>query len=232
MIKSFTKSALVAGIAIAAMSAPAAAQVNGMATVRPAVVMARSQALQAGYQTISTTYAAQFTQIEQLNAQRVTLLRSIDTNGNGQAEELDTNGDGNLDEAEQARSPVVAQVAALDQQIGGLEAPIQMAQLYVVNQVAMQYGAAAQAVITERSVQVMLSPESVVYAVEALDISELVAANLNGRLPSVSITPTPGWQPDETTIGLYQQVQQVFAAMARAAQAQAAAAPAPAAEGR
>lgn len=235
MTNSFTKSAsklaLTAAIALGAISVPAAAQVNGIATVRPAVVVARSLALQAGYQTISTTYATQFTQLEALNTQRVTLLRSIDTNGNGQAEELDANGDGNLDAAEQAASPVVTQVAALDQQIGVLEAPIQMAQLFVVNQIAQQYGAAAQAVIAERSVQVMLTPESVVYAADGLDISELVAANLNARLPSVSITPAPGWTPDETTIGLYQQVQQVFAVMARSAQAQAAQA-APATEGR
>lgn len=226
MTHSFTKSALAAAVAVAALSTPAAAQINGMATVRPAVVVAQSQALQSGYQLISTTFTTQFTQLEQINTQRVALLRSIDTNGNGQAEELDTNGDGNLDATEQAGNPVVAQVAALDQQIGALEAPIQMAQLFVVNQVAQQYGAAAQAVIAERSVQVMLSPESIVFAADGLDISQLVAANLNARLPSVSITPAAGWQPDETTIGLYQQVQQVFAAMARSAQAQGAAAPA------
>lgn len=227
MTKTFIKSApFVAAIALAAVSSPAAAQINGMAVVRPAVVVAQSQALQNGYQLISNTFTTQFTQLEALNTQRVALLRSIDTNGNGQAEELDTNGDGNLDATEQAANPVVAQLGALDQQIGPLEAPIQMAQLYVVNQVAQQYGTAAQAVIAERGVQVMLAPESIVFAADGLDISELVAANLNTRLPSVSITPAAGWQPDETTFNLYQQVQQVFAAMARNAQAQSAAAPA------
>lgn len=226
-----TKSALAAAIALGALAVPAAAQVNGIATVRPAVVVAQSQALQSGYQLISTNFTPQFTQLEQLNTQRVELLRSIDTNGNGQVEELDTNGDGNLDEAEQARNPAVAQAAALDQQIGALEAPIQMAQLYVVYQVAQQYGASAQAVIAERGVQVMLAPEAIVFAADGLDISPLVAANLNTRLPSVSITPAAGWQPDETTIGLYQQVQQIFATMAARAQQQPAGAAA-ATEGR
>lgn len=236
MIKSFTKSALAAGIALGslgALSVPAAAQINGMATVRPVLVVAGSQARQAGYQQIQTTYAAQFAQLSQLAEQRQALLLSLDTDGNGQLNELDRNGDGNVDEEEQSRNPVVAQVTALDQQMGPIEAQVQMAQVFVVSQVAQQANVAIQQVLTERSVQVLLSPETVIYAVEGLDLSALVIANLDARLPTVSITPTPGWQPDEGTIAFFQQVQQTLMAAARAQQAQAAAgAPPPATEGR
>ncbi len=98
MMKSLIKPALAAGIALAAISSPAAAQVNGMATFRPALVIALSQARQAAYQAIGTQYATQIAQIDQLGTQRATLLRGLDTNGNGQFEELDTNGNGTLDD--------------------------------------------------------------------------------------------------------------------------------------
>ena len=85
------KPALVAGLAIAAISAPASAQVNGMATSNIGLTVANSQALQTGFQQINTTYQSQITQVEQLNQQRMQLVQ-----------QLDTNNDGNLDEAEQA----------------------------------------------------------------------------------------------------------------------------------
>ncbi len=237
MIKSLTKRApklvFAAGIALSALSAPAAAQINGMAVVRPAIVVATSQALQTGYQLISSTYATQITQINQLNEQRQALLRTIDTNSNGQIEEADTNGDGNLDEAEQTRNPTLGQVSTLDQQIGALDSQVQMAQVFVVNQIAQQLSVSLQQVVTERNVQVLLAPEAVQYGAEGLDLTTLVTTNLNARLPAVSITPTAGWTPDQETIGFYQQVQQILGALiARAQQEAAAAAPAPAAEGR
>ena len=128
----------------------------------------------------------------------------------------------------------VLQVAALEQQIAEVQAPIQLARLYVVNQVGQQYTAAVQQVITDKSIQILLSPEAVVYAPEAADVSQDVVAVLNTRLPAVSITPPAGWQPNQATVNMYQQVQQVFA-IARAQQEAAGAgtpAAAPAAEGR
>ncbi len=230
MIKSLIRPALVAGIALTALSAPAAAQINGMATIRPAAVVASSAALNNAYQQIGTTFATQIQQIQTLSTQRQQLLQSLDTNNNGQIEEVDTNGDGQMDQAEQAANPTIAQIGALDQQIAAAEQPVQLAQAYAVAQVGQQYGAAAQQVIGERSVQVLVSPEAVVFANEGFDISELVTNALNTRLPSVSVTPPQGWTPDESVIGLYQQVMQLRAMAARAQAAQAAGAQQPAGE--
>jgi Skp family chaperone for outer membrane proteins len=224
MIKSVIRPALVAGIALAALSTPATAQVGGIATVRPAAVIAASAALNSGYQQIATTYTAQIQQIQTLGTQRQQLLQSLDTNGNGQVEELDTNGDGQVDQAEQNANPTIAQVAALEQQISAAEQPVQLAQAYVVAQVGQQYGAAAQQVISDRSIQVLLSPEAVVFANEGFDVSELVTTALNNRLPTVTVTPPAGWAPDESVVGLYQQVMQLRAMAARAQAAQAASA--------
>lgn len=228
MMKTLFKPALAAGIALAALSAPAAAQVNGMAMMRAPVAIAQSQALGTAFQTIETTYASQIAQIGQLSQQAAQLqpaMQAIDANGNGQLEELDTNRDGSLDQAEQNANPTVVQMASLRQQIDQLQQPIQLAQLYVVTQVAEQAGPAAQQVVTERSIGVLLEPEAVVYGAQGFDITPLVVTALNTRMPTASITPPQNWQPtDEGAINLYQQVLQVLSAIA--ARQQAAAAPA------
>ena len=223
MMKSLFKPALAAGIApiiaISALSAPAAAQVNGIAVHDRALVIASSQALQAGFQQIGTTFQAVNTQVQQLAEQRVALLRSLDTNGNGQLEEsevVETN-------------PVVQQVGGIDQQIQAARAPIQMAQLYVVSQVGQQYGPAVQQVISDRSITLMLSPDTVVWSSPEMNVTEQIVTALNTRLPSVSITPPADWQPTQAAAGLLQEVQQVFELYRQAQAAQANAAPAPAA---
>ncbi len=209
------KPALVAGLAIAAISAPASAQVNGMATSNIGLTVANSQALQTGFQQINTTYQSQITQVEQLNQQRMQLVQ-----------QLDTNNDGNLDEAEQAvlneSNPTVQQIGQLESQIGELQRPTQLARLYVVNQVGQNYAAAVDQVMTNRDIKVMLAPEAVDFAVEGLDVTALVVEALNARLPSVSITPPQGWQPNQATVELMQEVQRIYAIFAQqqAAQAQ------------
>jgi len=207
--------ALAAGLAIAAISAPASAQVNGMATSNIGLTVANSQALQTGFQQINTTYQSQITQVEQLNQQRMQLVQ-----------QLDTNNDGNLDEAEQAvlneSNPTVQQIGQLESQIGELQRPTQLARLYVVNQVGQNYAAAVDQVMTNRDIKVMLAPEAVDFAVEGLDVTALVVEALNARLPSVSITPPQGWQPNQATVELMQEVQRIYAIFAQqqAAQAQ------------
>lgn len=224
MFKTFLKPALAAGIAVAAISAPASAQVNGMAVAEASVAVASSTALQTAFQQIGTQYAAQITQLETLQQQRATLIQ-----------QLDTNGDGQLDQTEQAAAtdtnPTVQQINSIDQQINSAQGPIQLARLYVVSQVAQQYAPSVQQVISDRNIQIMLSPEAIVYAADGLDVTGSVVEVLNTRVPTATITPPANWQPSQTTVSLYQQVQQVFA-MARAQQQQAAGTQQPATSGR
>lgn len=220
MFDKITKPALAAGLAIAAISAPASAQINGIATSDIGLAVAGSQALQSGFQQINTTYQAQITQADTLNQQRLQLMQ-----------QLDTNGDGAIDEAEQAAltetNPTVQQIGALEQQIAEIQAPAQIARLYVVNQVGQQYRPAVEQVMAAQSISVMLAPESVDFAADGINVTPNVITALNTLLPQVSITPPQGWQPNQATVQLMQQVQQVFSLYA--AQQQAAAAQAPAA---
>ncbi|GAA0281313.1 hypothetical protein GCM10009127_23230 [Alteraurantiacibacter aestuarii] len=215
MFNHMIKPALAAGIALVALATPAAAQVNGIGVVEPPVAIAGTQALQTGFQQIGTTYQAQRTSLEQRQTQRQTLVQTLDTNGDGQ-----------IDDAEaavtnDATNPTVQQIQALDAQIAEIQAPIQLAQLYVVSQVAQQYSASVQQVIADQSVQILLSPEAVVYAPQEADLTEEIVAVLNTRIPTVSITPPADWQPNQAVVTLYQQIQQVLV-MARMQQQQAA----------
>lgn len=213
MASKFFKPALAAGTAAAALAAPAHAQVNGIATSDITLAVAQSQALQTGWQQVGTTYTAQIDQLETLGQQRAQLVQ-----------QLDTNGDGQLDEAEQAAlnedNPTVQQINTLDQQIGQVQQPIQMARLYVLSQVGQQYAPAVQEVISNQNIQLMVSRDAVLYAADQADVTMAVVEAINTRLPSAQVTPPADWGPTQATVALYEQVQQVFATARAQQQAQ------------
>jgi Skp family chaperone for outer membrane proteins len=209
----------------AAVAAPASAQVSGIGVADPAVVVATSQALQNAYRQISTTYAAQRTQLEQLDQQRQALIKKFDKNN-----------DGRLDEAEQKAAsvetdPTHKQIVALDAQINQVQGPVTLARAFVVEQIAQQLNAAVQQVVSGGKVQMILAPSGVLYMNDAADVTGQITGALNTRLPAVSITPPANWQPSQGTAQLFQDVQQVLLQAAvqqqqAAAQQPAAAAPA------
>jgi len=217
------KALLSSGAALAlavALSAPASAQVSGVGVADPAIVIAGSQALSAAYSQIGTTYQAQRTQLDQLDQQRIALIKKFDTNN-----------DGKLDQAEQKAAqvetnPTRKQLETLDQQINTVQTPINLAAAYAVSQIAQQPGAAVQQVVSGGNIQLILPSSQVLYSNEAANLNQKIVAALNTRVPQVSITPPAGWQPDQSTIQLFQDVQQVRLAAAQqmAAQQQAGAA--------
>ena len=211
----------------AGMAVPAAAQVNGIGVTDPAIAIATSAALGAAYQQISTTYAAQRTQLEQLQQQRDTLVRQFDTNNDGQMSEAEQ-------QAAQTNTTAVQQLQTLDQTIQQTQAPIQLARVYAIEQIAMQYGTAVQQVVTAGNISVILTPASVVYASDPVDVTDEIVAKLNTLVPTVSTSVPAGWQPQRQSVQLFQEVQQMLltAAQQQAAQQGAAAAQQPAAPGR
>lgn len=226
MKKNLKPALAAAGIAISAAAlgtltaTPAAAQVNGIATVEPAIVIAQSQALQNAYQQIGTTYQAQRTQSDQLQQQRTTLAQQLDTNSDGQLS------DEEVAAAQQNNASVVQQIQGLDEQIAQVQAPMQRARIYVVEQVAAQYGAALQQVVSDKSITLILAPDAIVYGPN-IDVTNDVATALNARVPAVSATVPADWQPNRNSVQTFQQVQQVLlmAAMQQQAQQQGQAAP-------
>ncbi len=218
-MKNLVKTSLGAALAVAgaSLAVPAAAQVNGIGTVDLSYAVANSQAFQTGYQQIATQYQAQRTTIEQRQQQRQQLIVTFDTNSDGQ-----------LDATEQAatqdpNNTTVQQIQAIDQEIATLQQPINLARVYVVQQIAQQYSAAMQQVISDQNIQFVISPDALIYAPEAADITEAVTTALNARVPSVAVVPPADWQPSEAAVNLFQQIQQILV-MAAMQQQQAAAA--------
>jgi Skp family chaperone for outer membrane proteins len=184
-----------------AIAVPATAQVSGIATAETSVAIARSKALGTAYQQIGTQYAAV---VQQMQTKRQEI-----NNINAQ---LDTNKDKELTQAE------------LDVAINPLQEPIILAQLYAVEQVAVKYEAAQQAVVAAKKISVILAPDAFVWAPEAVDVTSAITAELDKAIPAASITPPAGYRPSRQIGALYQQIQQLFnnAAQMQAAQAAAA----------
>jgi len=206
------KALLSSGAALAlavALSAPASAQVSGIGVADPAIVIAGSQALSTAYSQIGTTYQAQRTQLDQLDQQRVALIKKFDTNN-----------DGKIDQAEQKAAqaetnPTRKQLETLDQQINTVQTPINLAAAFAISQIAQQFGATVQQVVSQGGVQLILPSNTVLYSSDAANLNQKITTALNTRLPSVSITPPAGWQPDQQTVQLFQDVQQVRLAAAQ-----------------
>lgn len=207
------KALLSSGAALAlavALAAPASAQVSGIGVADPAIVIAGSQALSTAYQQIGTTYQAQRTQLDQLDQQRIALIKKFDTNN-----------DGKIDQAEQKAAqaetnPTRKQLETLDQQINTVQTPINLAAAYAISQIAQQFGATVQQVVSQGGVQLIVPSNAVLYSSDAANLNQKITTALNTRLPSVSITPPAGWQPDQQTVQLFQDVQQVRLAAAQA----------------
>lgn len=215
--------ARITGAAFAALAAfaavPAAAQVNGISVADPAIALAGSQALQAAYGQIGTTYQAQRTQLEQLQQQRSTVIRQFDTNNDGQLSDAEQT-------AAQANTAVVQQVQGIDQQISTIQQPITRARVYVVEQVAMQLNTAIQQVVQANNIQVILNSSSGIYFAEAVDVTDEIIAQLNTLVPAASSAAPDGWQPQQQSVQLYQQVSEILLQVAMAQQQQQAQQPA------
>lgn len=197
-----------AGTALALASAPASAQVGGVAIAEPAVAIASSQARQAADTQIGTTYQAQRTQLEQLQQQRADLIRQFDTDGNGDLSEAEQT-------AAQANTAAIQQIQTIEQNIAQTQQPITAARVYAIEQILLQFNAAMQQVITQNNIQLILTPASAVYAAEAVDVTDDIAAALNQRVPAVSTAVPEGWQPQRQSVQMYQEVQQVLLAAAQ-----------------
>lgn len=215
-MKQIFKPAFAASLALAATTmiaaAPATAQVAGIASSNPELVLVSSQALQQGFGAINTTYATQRAQIQTLRTEINNLQLS-----------LNTNGDETLDQAEWDANPAVTQqIQAKEEQINTLQRPITVAEMYVVEQVLGSYGTAQNQVITANNIQIMLDPAAIQYSVEAVDVTEKLVTALNQALPSAVTTPPAEWNPRRETVATYQTIQQIRAGIAQRSAIQAA----------
>jgi Skp family chaperone for outer membrane proteins len=216
------KTALAAALMSAAVIAsPASAQVAGIATADTAVAIARSKALGAAYQQIGTQYASSAQQMQAKRVELNNINSQLDTDKNKELTQAE------LDAAIKAKNPLLTQVDTKQREINQLQEPIVKAQLYAVEQIAMKYEAAQQAVVTARKISMILAPDAFVWAPEAVDVTTAITAELDKAVPSVAIAAPADWRPSRQGAALYQTIQQMFENAARMQAAQAAAAQSP-----
>lgn len=206
-----------AGLALGVLSAaPAAAQVEGkIATVERATAMIASQALQSGFQQISTTYAAQIEQIRAKQQQRQDVLKPFDTNGDNEI--------GDEEYAAVEASPQFATLQTLEQEINQLSGQVDLARIFVVEQIAQQYPTALREVVQQQQIQLVLSPSALALPSQEADITQLVVTSLNSKVPSVGVVPPQSYQPSRQGVQLTQEIQQrlqLITALAQQQQAQ------------
>ena len=214
-MKLITKTLAAVGLATAAMaSMPASAQVQGnIATVNTPGVIINTTAFQNAYQQIGTTYKTQLDTMVQRNQERQTLLQ-----------QLDTNGDNQLDEAEQQaaqNSQQATRIGAIDQELQQLSNQVDGARIYAIEQILRQYSPALQEVVTQRQIQMVVSPDAVIYAPQQANITQQVATALNAKVASVQVVPPQDWQPTRNAVGMFQQIQQALMTAQAIQQAQA-----------
>ncbi|HQS11922.1 MAG: hypothetical protein B7Y62_02015 [Sphingomonadales bacterium 35-56-22] len=201
-----------------AIAVPATAQVSGIATAETSVAIARTKALGTAYQQIGTQYAAVVQQMQTKRQEINNINVQLDTNKDKELTQAE------LDAAIKAKNPLLTQLDAKQKEINTLQEPIILAQLYAVEQVALKYEAAQQAVVAAKKISVILAPDAFVWAPEAVDVTPAITAELDKAIPAAVITPPAGYRPSRQIGALYQQIQQLFnnAAQMQAAQAAAA----------
>jgi Skp family chaperone for outer membrane proteins len=191
----------------AAIAVPVAAQVQGpIASVDISDTVFRSSAFATAYNQVSQTYSLQIEQRRQKGEERQALLKTFDKNG-----------DNEVDDAELAaaqRLPQFARFQTLEQELAQLSAQIDGARVFAIEQILGQFPAAMEQVVAEKKIAVVIDPSMLIYGPAQIDISTAVANALNTRLPSVGIVPPQGWQPQRSSVQMYQEIQQMLMAVA------------------
>lgn len=213
--------ALFAGAAIAALGAtPLFAQATKVATINGAEAIFRAAALGTAMQQIETKYAAQIKAANDRQTALQTQLKPL-------YDALDTNKDGNLDENEQraaiqAQRPQIKQIqdaeAAANTAIETSMRPVQLAQMYIFDQLSQRYNTALDTQIRTNQIGLVLPSNQVLRQAPGTDLTAAVRTEIDKPL---TIDPPANWQPTQAGAALLQTYAQ---AIAEAQQRQAAAA--------
>jgi Skp family chaperone for outer membrane proteins len=217
-MKLFGKAAtalLLAGAAMAYANT-ASAQVSGIATADIARAIINAKALGAAYQQIGTTFSGNAGLIQAKQKEMVALQKQLDTNKDNELNQAE------MDAAAAAKSPAFVALGAKEEEINQLQAPAIRAQIYAIEMISAKYAAAQQQVITAKKISVILAPDAFLWAPPTVDITGDLTVAIDALVPSVATTPPANWQPSRSSVGLYQQINQMIDNQARLQAAQAA----------
>ena len=193
-----------AGLALGAFAAsPAAAQIEcKIATADRTRSLIGTTALQNAFQQIETTYSAQIEQIRAKQQQRQALLKQFDTNG-----------DNEIDDTEYKAvetSPQFGTLQTLDQELNQLSNQIELARVFVVEQIAQQYTPALREVVQQQQIKLVLNPGALAVPSQEADITQAIVTSLNAKVPSVGVVPPQGYQPTRAGVQLTQDIEQTL----------------------
>ena len=184
---------LLSAAALAAVSAPAFAQVGGIAVANPEGAVANSRAWATARGQIETTYKAQ---LDQANTRRDAISREL--------QPLITafNTARAAPNANQASLQTQAQAIQTREQAGQAEltrltAPAQRAQAYVIEQISARLQEAVTAVTRARNISLLVRPDAALFAAPAADVTAQITTELDRLVPSVSIAVPANWQPGQ-----------------------------------
>lgn len=212
--------------AMLAFSAPAQAQVAGIATADPTLAIARSRAFNAANQQIQATYKDNFDKLKTKSAEVQKVLAQLDKNGDKRVD------DAEFDAAEKAKSPAYTQYVNMQNEMLQLQNPAVRATAFAIEMILQRYEEAQKSAITSKKVNVILAPEAFVYMPDNTDITPAITTALDTIVPTVPITAPQNWQPSQDTVAVLQRINRLTQALVAQQQAQqrpAGAAPAPAA---
>ena len=193
-MSTLSKLALAAAlVAPAAFTAPASAQVNGVAVADPQGAIGNTRAWAAARTQIQTTYKAQLDQADArsraIQAELQPLVTQFQT-----AQRAPGASEASLRPQVQA---IQARQAAGQQELARLTAPAERAQAYAIEQIQARLGEAVQTVVRQRNVSLLVSPQAVLFTQPTADVTAAVTTELDRLVPSVSTAVPANWQPGQ-----------------------------------
>ena len=215
-------SALLAGLAVLAVSPTAAvAQATsgtvtpGIAIANPSAVVAASSAYQTAQTQRPTTYKPQIDQANARKAQIEAQLKPLVDKLQADSKAANPNRAALQQQYEQIQQ--IEQAG--QQQIQQILEPLNLSQQYVLEQIGDKLDAATQAAMDKKKITLVLDSQSVIKAGQVYNLNQDILAELNKAIPSAQLVPPAGWLPRA-------QRDQQAQAQAQAAQAATAAQPA------
>ncbi|MGV3769782.1 MAG: OmpH family outer membrane protein [Sphingobium phenoxybenzoativorans] len=181
--------------AVALTAAPALAQSKqGIAVVDEQRVIGTSAAYTLARTQMQTTYKPQ---IDAFNTRKAAI--DADLKSKGEALQAGVKAAGGkatpalqtqYEQFQQAQQNAQTELQRLGQ-------PIALANAYVEEQIYAKYPDALKTAMTKAKVDLVLRPEATVSYQPIVDLSDEVVTEINALVPSVSITPPAGWQPQQ-----------------------------------
>lgn len=189
--KMLLAAAFAAPVALGATAATA--QVSGIAIADARAAVTNSAAYTAARSQIETTYKAQLDQAQTRGQAIEAELRPLVTQFQTAQ---------NAPNANQAALQTQYQAIQARQQAGQAEIqritlPAQRAEAYALEQIQARLPEAVGNVVKAKNVSLLVSPQAVIFAQPAADVTPAITTELNRLVPTVGITPPANWQPGQ-----------------------------------